>query len=484
MYANGRNIWRITPDTNTGVSKKNFLVKADSNEVVFYNKGQTITFPKGNIIKDGDISAVGTCGYWVETPADVKPIVVNDADRYAKYPAFYEVFDNYETGAAFDYRILKNSHTWESWIRDGGSATIEASKTNANDKVLTIKGNAFLSNIKAPQYITAGDNYAKQQVWELSFMMDTLPTGEAELKMLNATSGSGVNTDGGFRVYDGKLYYGKVGEYTAFENVTLAAGTEYKLKRVLDFRTSDAMTSSYYIYDANGNLLDKVENVAIENLKLPVQKLGISTENYGSGVVHFDDYKLYATGVTTDLEIYDAATGMLAEDFTAARSKDTAYRFSWMNGSGNTVFYNVVATYSDGTKEVLKSIEMAPGSDNVETGVVKVSDGKSVTIALEEVESKTPVDDPEGSGDNNQAGTDNGNNNGNNNGGLLSDANGDNTVLVLLLTSITVAVACGCAIALTLVLTAKKKAPVKKAPTQAEESEEADESAETDTEAE
>ena len=464
MYANGRNIWRITPDTSTGVSKKKFLVKADENEVVFYNKGQTITFPKGNIIEDGDISAVGTCGYWVQTPADVKPIVTNDADRYAEYPAYYEVFDNYETGATFDYKILKNSHTWESWVRDGGSATI--TEGTGKDKALTIKGNAFLSNVKVPEYITAGDNYAKQQVWELAFKLDSLPTGDAEVKLLSATSGSGVNTDGGFRIFDGKLYYGKIGEYQAFENITLAANTEYKVKRVFDFRDSDNILCNYYIYDASGKLLDKAENVVIPSLTLPVQKIGISTENFASGVLHVDDYKLYATGVTTDLEIYNADTGMLVADATAAQSTNTAYRLSWMNASDATKIYNVVATYSDGTKQILASIEMLPGSDAVNTGVVKLADGKSVTITLEETETQVP-----------DAGDDTGDD-GSGNGGLFGDSeDGDNTLLIVGMLTITVAIFCGCALALTLVITAKKKAA---APAADETPETADETPETE----
>ena len=459
MYANGRNIWRITPDTSTGVSKKKFLVKADENEVVFRIQGQTITFPKGNIIPDGDVSAVGSCGYWVETPADVKPVVTNDADRYANYPAFYEVFDNYETGATFDNKIVKNSHTWESWVRDGGSATITE---NGKDKVLTITGNAYLSNIKAPQYITSGDTYAKQQVWEISFSMKELPSGEAELKLLNATSGSGVNTDGGFRIFDGKIYYGKVGAYTEFEGITLAANTEYHLKRVLDMRDSDAMTSSYYIYDAEGNLLTKVEDAPLENLKLPVQKIGISTENYGTNAVSVDDYKLYATGVATDFEVYNADTGIQVKDPTEAREGNTAYRLSWMNASDKTVFYNVVATYSDGTSSVVASLEMKPGCDHVNTGIVK-ADGKAVTLSLEEVESQTPTDDPSYTGPgSNQGGTDG------------TEAEEDTTILFMALLTGTVFVACGCAIAVTLVLTDKRFAPAKKAKAEPAETDETD----------
>ena len=205
------------------------------------------------------------------------------------------------------------------------------------------------------------------------------------------------------------------------------------------------MVSSYYIYDAEGNLLTKAENVAIDNLKLPVQKIGISTENYGTSTVYVDDYKLYATGVATDFEVYNADTGILLEDPTAAWEGNAAYRLSWMNASDKTVFYNVVASYSDGTSSVVASIEMKPGSDNVNTGVIK-PEGKAVTLSLEQVESQTPVDDPDDiGGTGNQGGS-----------GNVAGEEEDTTILFMVLLTITVFVACVCAIAVALVLTDKR----------------------------
>ena len=379
MYANGRNIWRITPDTAAGVTKKSFLVKNDG-EVVFKVNGQTITFPQGTIIEDTFIPAVGTCGYWVETPAGVMPTVTYDKDRFEKNPAYAEAFDNYETGIDFNYKNAQYTHTWEVFAWEGASATI--AEANGKDKALALTGSVFLSNVKLPEYITAGDDYAKQQVWQTAFSLSALPTGDAEAKLLNATSGSGTSADGGFRIFDGKLYYGKVGEYQAFENVTLAANTEYTVKRVLDFRTEGAFTSSYYVYDASGNLLDKAENVAVDTMTLPVQKIGLSTQSFGNNTLYVDDYKLYATGLGYTFEVYNAATGIELKDPTAAQNFDVAYRFSWMNASGTTQSYNVVATYSDGAKQVVKTVTMAPGAAAVDTGIVK-ADGKSVTLSVE-----------------------------------------------------------------------------------------------------
>ena len=409
MYANGRNIWRITPDTVTGVSKKNFLVSAEGGQVVFKNKGQTITFPQGTIIEDSFIPAVGTCGYWVETPADVMPTVTNDANRYEKYPSYSESFNNYETGMEFNYKNAKYTHTWENWLLDGATATIQEDPNNSKDKVLAIKGNGFLSNTVTPSKLIAGDTYAKQQTWSVTFNMSALPTGDAEIKLLNLTSGSGVNTDGGFRIYDGKLYYGKIGEYQVFDNVTLAANTDYTVKRTVDFRNEEAFVGGYYVYDAEGNLLASAENVAIDAFKLPVQKIGLSTENYGTNTLYLDDYKLAVAGFSTDFSVYDAKTGMQIDE-TVAHNADVAYRLSWLNASSSTNVYNIVANYSDGTKEVLKTVTMKPGTDAVNTGIVSAN-GKGVTITYELVEGN--IDDittPDGTnqGGSNQGGSQSG----------------------------------------------------------------------------
>lgn len=408
MYANGRNVWRITPDTTSGVSKQEFLDSTDGGQIVFKIKGQTITFPQGSIINEPVTTFPdGTCGYWVETPADVMPIVTNDEKRYEKYPAYAETFDNYTVGQDFNSQY---SHTWE--LGDS-SATIQQ---NGDDKFLAIQGDASLNNVKLPEYITAGDNYAKQQAWELDFKLDTLPTGDAEVILLSAASDSGSNTDGGFRVYNnGQLDYSTASGYQAF-NITLAANTEYTVKRVFNFRTANSFTCSYYVYDANGSELAKAENVEISSLSLPVQKIGISTANFDANTLYVDDYKLYATGVTTDLEVYNADTGIQV-NASVLREGNTAYRLSWMNASDATKYYNVVATYDDGTEEIVKSIEMQPGCDGVNTGIVKVDDGKSVTISLEETDTKVPD-----AGDN--AGDD-GSSNGSN------SANGEDTTITL-----------------------------------------------------
>jgi len=461
MYANGRNVWRITPDTNTGVSKKNFLVSTDNGQIVFRNKGQTITFPQGTIIEDTFIPGTGTCGYWVETPADVMPTVKNDADRYSKYPAYLESFDSYQTGMEFNFKTARHTYTWDSWIRDGGSVTIQANPNNANDKVLAINGNAFMSNIKVPSRIEAGDSYAKQQQWSIDFSLSALPSGNAEILLLNASSGTVTNATDGFRVFDGKLYYGTADGYVAFENVALAAGTEYKLVRTLDFTNANMFTGCYYVYDANGNLLDKAENEAITIMKLPMEKIGLSTAEFGSNTLYVDDYKLTVLGLAADFEVYNAATGIMIKDPTQARDSDTAYRLSWMNASNATKAYNVVATYADGTKAVIETVVMAPGCDAVNTAIVKAN-GKAFTLSIEEVAIEDiPGIDQGGQG--NQGGSQGDTNQGGSNqggsvlGGLLGgDSNDASAYLPWMIVIIVLSVALIGTVTVSLVLTNKR----------------------------
>jgi len=385
MYANGRNIWRITPDTVSGVSKKDFLVSKKNGQVVFYNKGQTITFPKGTVIEDGFIPAVGTCGYWVETPADVVPVITSDTDRYSQYPAFSENFNTYKSRTDFNPDKTEYSHTWETLLLDGASATIKESQNSADNKVLALQGNAYINNITVPKLLTAGDNYATQQGWEVTVRLSALPKGDAEIKLLTATSGSG--TDNGFRIASGKLYYAQAGKYQAFSDITLATDTEYTLKRTVDYRS---YTGSYYVYDAKGALLAKAENVSLSKLSLPIEKIGFATTKFDDNTVFLDNYKLYAVGVTADFEIYDANTGIEITALNTMQETDTAYRLSWINASDEAKAYNVVAAFSGGGKQIVETVTMMPGTDGVATGIVKVSD-KPVMFSLEETEVKLPA---------------------------------------------------------------------------------------------
>ncbi len=356
MYAGGRNIWRISPDTSTGVTLEQFKVKDKA--PTFYINGQTITFPQGRIIEDGDILQVGTCGYWVETPANVMPVITNDADHYSAYPSFLETFEKYEAGSSFKSAALP-ADCWEV----SGKATIAS---NGGDNALALTGTSTVRSVKFPKNITAGDSYAKQQAWEVTV---TVPSS-GELKLLTYT-----NNDMGIKIADGKVYYPQNTQYQELSGVSLKAGSTYTIKREFDFRTANSFKASYTVYDANGKKLGSVDNVAMATITLPVEMVGFFSLGV-TDTAYIDDFKMYPTGVTTELEAYNATTGYKLEGLTSA--KDAGYRLSWMNASSE---YKVAKVYNNGN--LVEEIKMAPGQDGVATGVVKGSNIK-LSVATED----------------------------------------------------------------------------------------------------
>ena len=352
MYAGGRNIWRITPDTSTGVTLEQFKVKDKA--PTFSIGGQTITFPQGRIIADGKVRQVGTCGYWIETPANVMPVIMNDADRYNQTPAFLESFDKYKPGS-FKAAALP-ADCWEV----GGNATVEA-KNGSN--VLNLSGSSVVKLVKLPKNVTAGDSYAKQQAWEVAV---TVPAA-GELKLLTLS-----DSDMGMKISDGKVYYPQGGDYKALDGVTVAAGSTYIIKREFDFRTTNGFKCSYSVYDAGGKKLGSADNVAMAAFTLPAAQVGFNSVNV-SGAAYLDNIKLYPTGVTTELEAYTTTTGQKLSGLTS--SKDAGYRMSWMNASAE---YKVAKIYNGST--LVEEIKMAPGTDGVAKGVVKGSVNLSVKV--------------------------------------------------------------------------------------------------------
>lgn len=438
MYANGRNIWRITPDT-AKVSKADF--KVDGADPTFSIEGTTITFPGGKIINDGKVSKVGTCGYWVETPADVNPIVTADPDRYSKYPAFEDTFNTYKTGTFTAASVLPETY-WEI----SGSASIKA---NGENKMLALSGDASVTNVKVPKLITAGDEYAKQQAWEVTV---TLP----EENYGDVTLFSCAEGDGGIKISGGKVYYDKAGSYE--ELCSVSTGT-YTFKRELDFRTANGYTSTYTVIDTQGNAVGKTDAVAMASIAIPVTTIKLATSGAETAVM-LDNYKLYPTGVTTVLELFDAAYGMELTDLSTERTADTAYRLSWMNASSETKTVKIVEAKSG---NVIETLEMTPGMDGVATGIVN-ADGKAIQIKLEEVVN-TPSSD--GTGTQNPNGTGDGNgsannvdagNNGNQPGNHAQNAKKQGSDLWLwILLAVTVLIGAGTAVYLFVIHPKKNK---------------------------
>ena len=358
MYAGGRNIWRITPDTDK-VSVTDFKVKDTA--PTFQVDGVTITFPQGRIIEDGNVRQVGSCGYWVETPADVVPVVTGEADRFANNPAFEDTFDGYKTDFFGESSVLPDTY----WSINGDSIILEKD----GNKTLAIFGNTVLSNVKVPEKITAGDYYAKRQCWQVDV---TVPEGDyGQVRLLSYD-----DVDKGFKLQKDMAFYDDGGNYIELTGVILTPGT-YTFKREMDF---EQFTSSYYVYDGNGKLLDYVEDVPLKRHTLPVEKITIRTYN-AEEYIQLDNYKLYPMGVQTSLDLYGAEYGRKVSETDAKnpQTEDTAYRFSWMNATDT---HQVARIYDAKTGTILKKVEMAPGMSGLVTDVVKIADGQEILFAV------------------------------------------------------------------------------------------------------
>lgn len=360
MYSGGRNIWRITPDTSK-VSVEDF--KVSDKAPTFSVNGVTVTFPQGRIIEDGEVYRAGTCGYWVETPANVKPVVTGDANRYTANPSLWMHFEDYSAGTSFNGNTANPKNCWNV----EGSAVVQE---GINGQALALSDTTTVKCVTLPKNITAGDTYAKQQCWEAYVQ---IPDGfSGELQMFQCSE-----NDGGMKISGNKLYYDEAGAYQEFAGVELPGGT-YILQREVDFRVENAYTCTYRVSDLSGNVLAEKKDVAMKSFELPVLELAMSTVN-ASDAVLVDDFAMYPIGTSTGLRLYEADTGIELTDITTARTKATGYRFSWLNATGD---YKVAYVYDAATRVIIDKVEMAPGMDGVATGVYDPA-GKEVTFAVE-----------------------------------------------------------------------------------------------------
>ena len=402
MYAGGRNIWRITPDDNK-TTLEDFLVK-DAKDPTFKIGGETVTFPGGKIIEDGDVFSIGTFGYWVETAADVNPIITRVDDYYRTYASYQENFDGFELGTAYDYNNALPTACWENKKQGTGSAIVIADPTNVANKVLEIKGNYSLKNVNLPKNIQAADGYAKHQAWEVTLTLPADIAEDDELILLNAIPEKTTAKDKGIKIVGTKVYYDQAGELVELEGVTLTPGGKYTVIREFDFTVDGTYTYDLYIYDAQGAVVAKVKKNPVAKLTIPVYSVGINVKNPSGAAVLLDDYKLYPTKVATDFVTYNATTGMQLD--ATGLDGNVAYRLSWLNATNAEKSYTVMAAYYDGetlvSEEVVKEVKMAPNTDYVDFGVVENKQaGKKLVVYLkdnnpaEEEEVITPEgDDP------------------------------------------------------------------------------------------
>ena len=383
MYANGRNIWRITPNTDE-ISLEDF--KVDGKDPTFSVKGSTVTFPGGKILESATISNVGSCGYWVETSADVTPIVTHDADRYEKYPAFLEDFDSYNQGAITTEQ-MNPAAAWDYSTADGSTASIVPF---ADGKALSVQGNVILRNNNIPAKITAGDSYAEDQTWSLTVNIPEGLSADAIVSLLTYT-GTGMRTiDGGLRIQGSKLFYSQLladkskTEYK--ELCDIAAGT-YTIKRIMNFNDPKNFTYSISVLDASGKEVASIKDVPTPAFTA-VGAISFGVSGADKAVL-FDNYCLSVCGLTADFELYDAATGrnIRGEDIALPRESSIAYRLSWLNGTDKEAIATIMAdVYENGTlkeKKVIQEVKMQPGYDFVDTGIVEVSEGQSVRVYLQ-----------------------------------------------------------------------------------------------------
>lgn len=393
MTSGGRNIWRLTPDT-TKVSVEDF--KTEGADPTFSVNGQTVTFPQGKIIENGSVRGWdaqknvvqdGLCGYWIETPVDVMPVITRAENYHSVYPAFGEDYEAYEPGAEYSFKTALPANCWEARKVGNGSATVEADGEN---QVLALKGNYILRNVNMPKNITAGDSYANRQIWELEVTLPADMAADAELVLLNASGDQKKNNDGGFKIVGDQLYYSENGEYAPLSGVKLTPGSKYRLVREMDFTAADACTSDYYVYSPEGKCLGSAEDVAVGELEIPVVGIGISCTGVAGEAVLLDNYKLYPTGVTAEFALYDAKTGMEVTDPDTPRSADTAYRLSWMNTTNTAKTYKVMAAYYQGDQLVeekeICQVQFSANAEGVETDVVEAAEGQSIRVYLQPVE--------------------------------------------------------------------------------------------------
>ena len=450
MYANGRNIWRITPDT-TQVTLEDF--KIEGTDPTFRVNGKTITFPGGKIIEDTKIDAVGSCGYWVETAKDVTPIITTDANRYERYPSLFIGFDDFAEGD-FNYNTANPLGAWKmTWDKPNGAATTIVAHNGG--KAMAINGTASLHNIHLPANITAGDSYAKDQTWDVTVTIPEGLSAEAVITLLNYAGFRQDGDDGGFKVAGGKVYYGTIGPKDEFDTPTveykelanISAGT-YIFRRVMDFNNPEAYYASYYVFGADGQLVGYTGKIAVP-VFTTIEEISFATEKADKAVL-LDNYRISLSGRAADFELYDAKTGIPVADMTVARDTATAYRLSWLNATATTQTAKVIAAIYEGDtlkeERVIKQVQMAPGCDGVETGIVDVAQGQRVKVSLD-----VPAWPESDNGGSPSTGTD---------ATTPTQGNpgqtGSNTMIIVLIVVVVVAVA---AVVLVLVLTKK---PAKK----------------------
>ena len=387
MSAGGKNIWRLTPDNNV-ISLEDFQVK-DAQDPTFTVNGETVTFPGGKIIKDDEIYDIGTYGFWIETAADVTPVVTRVAEYFrVGNPTYQETFENFEAGMEWNYNNALPAMCWENKKQGNGTAIVIADPANADNQLVEVKGNYNFKLVKLLQNVRAGDTYAEHQGWEVTVTIPSDVAADDEMILLNIIPEKRTAKDKGIQILGTKLFYDKAGEYVELEGVTLTAGAKYTIIRKTDFTTKDAFTYDLYIYDAEGKEVAKVKKIPLADQNIPVYSLGMTVKNASGAAVLLDDFRIYPTKTATDFNTYNATTGMAVEA-GKADAGNVAYRLSWLNTDQTEKSYTVMAAYYDGetkiSEEAVKEIKLPANGDGVITGIVEnKQEGKQLLVYLKD----------------------------------------------------------------------------------------------------
>ena len=381
MYSGGRNIWRFTPNDFYG-TKEDYLVRNDG-DVVFYMKGQTITFPGGKIIEDGPVRDCGSFGFWIETSKDVVPVIKNDETRFVEFPAYKEDYESYETGTKMTTSTLQYPGTWAITAK-GSDLIVEADGAN---KVLTITGDSVIKNTRMPQNVTAGDSYAKQQAWEIQVTIPAGMTADEALTLLNYEAkivqpeGSEDELeDGGFKVSGGKVYYSENGQYKAM-SLDVSKGGKYTFRRIVNFKDD---VCDYIVLDKDGKEVASAKGSAILDFSGKVTGIGIGCSKVKERV-KLDNFNIRADSAFADFMVYQAHSGLMVEK-TTVQECSAGYRLSWVNINDTVKNAKIMAdiTGEDGavTTKVIHDITMNPGCDGVVTGKVEIEEGQTIKLYL------------------------------------------------------------------------------------------------------
>ena len=377
MSANGKNYWRITPNRDF-VTKEAF--KTGAKDPTFSVNGQTVTFPGGKIIAEG-VSSVPTYGYWVETAANVTPVVKSDANRFEKYPAYIENFESYAEGTKL---LSDNVQDLNAWVIQAKNNDLLVTKANGS-KALSITGNSTMENKQVPANVTVADSYAKKQIWEVTITIPEGMSADSKITLLNYTAEDTDVDDGGFQIRGGKLYYGTGEENDDFAHIykeltTLKAGT-YTLRREMNF--GQTYYCNYSVL-SGGKVLASAEKVKIPTFAGKVKSIQIKCSGVNVRVL-LDNYTLRATSAAADLSLYTVDLG-LKKEVAVKSNQSVSYRLAWANASNKTETATVKAVITSGgntTTKTLKSVTLNPGCDGVEYGELILKTGESGKVYLE-----------------------------------------------------------------------------------------------------